>query len=263
MKLQGKVVVVTGAASGIGKALVQRFAAEGAHVAAADLDEAGVKAVAEAVGGQGYGCDVRNEAAIANLIDQVENNLGPISLFCSNAGVLELDAVWDNAASATDAQWARAWDIHVMAHVWAARALLPRYIERGGGYFLNTASAAGLLSQIGGAPYSATKHAAVGFAESLAITHKDQGVRVSVLCPRAVRTAMLRVDESETPAAGDGVLSPEAVAQKVVEGLEAERFLILPHLEVATYFANKAADYDRWIGGMAKLRRSYGPKQLG
>jgi NAD(P)-dependent dehydrogenase (short-subunit alcohol dehydrogenase family) len=263
MKLQDKVVVVTGAASGIGRALAERFAAEGARcVVAADIDAEGARRVAEGFGGVGIGCDVREEAQLAAAIDAAEQH-GPVDLFCSNAGILEMDTVWDNAASAADSQWQRSWDINVMAHVKAARLLLPKYIARGGGYFLNTASAAGLLSQIGGAPYSVTKHAAVGFAESLAITHKDHGVKVSILCPQGVRTNMLRVEDDATPAAGDGVLTAEAVAQCVVEGLERERFLILPHPQVSDYMSHKAADYDRWLGGMSKLRRSYGPGQVG
>lgn len=260
MQVNGKVVVVTGAASGIGKALVERFARDGAKVVGADLNGDGARSAAEAVGATGVACNVRHEAEIVGLIDRVEQEIGPIALFCSNAGVLESDPDWDNAASATDAQWQRAWEVNLMAHVWAARRLIPLYKARGGGYFLQTASAAGLLSQIGGAPYAVTKHAAIGFAESLAITHRDDGVKVSVLCPQAVATGMLIDDATGNAAAGDGVLSAEQVAQVVVDGLEREQFLILPHPEVASYVTNKAANYDRWLGGMAKLRRSCDPR---
>ena len=246
MKLAGKIVVVTGAARGIGAALVARFSAEGAKaVVAADIAAApGIVA-----------CDVSREADIVRLIDDTENRHGPIDLFCSNAGIAVLDPDWDNPASAPDDGWARGWAVNVMAHVWAARHLVPRMGGRGGGYFLHTVSAAGLLSQIGSGPYSATKHAALGFAENLAIAGRDRGIKVSVLCPQGVDTAMLRGITRGVPDR-DGVLTPEAVADAVVEGLAAERFLILPHPEVATYIRRKADDYDRWLSGMTRLRRS-------
>ena len=181
--------------------------------------------------------------------------LGPIDLFCSNAGILPIDADPDNAASTPELEWNRAWAVNVMAHVHAARALLPRMIARKSGYFLQTVSAAGLLSQIGSAAYSTTKHAAIGFAESLAITHKDHGIKVSVLCPQAVQTPMI-AGQKMMGADIDGVITAEAVADAVIEGLREETFLILPHPNVATYVAKKAENYDRWLGGMAKLRRS-------
>ena len=251
MKLEGKVVVVTGGAAGIGRALVERFAREGArHIAVADLNGAGAEEVARAVGGAGYACDVSREEDIQRLVAETERLAGPVDLFCSNAGVVDPDPDLQNGASAANETWARAWGVNVMSHVYAARAVLPSMIERGEGYLLNPVSAAGLLSQIGSAVYSTTKHAALGLAESLAITHRDHGIRVSVLCPQAVDTAM---------AAGgvflgadiDGVLSPEAVADAAVEGLEAGRFLILPHPNVRTYMQRKAEDYDRWLGGMS------------
>ena len=257
MNVEGKVVVVTGAAQGIGRAMCVRFHAEGARaVVAADLNADGAAETAAAVGGIAFACDVSKSEEVERMVEEVERQLGPIDLFCSNAGVLDIDPDFDNAASATDAQWARSWGVNVMGHVYAARAMLPRMIPRGGGYFLNTVSAAGLLSQIGAATYSVTKHAGVGFAEHLAITHRDDGVKVSVLCPQGVDTAMVRGASGLQPALLDGVLTPEAVAACVIEGLAAERFLILPHPQVADYIQKKAADYDRWLGGMAKMRRA-------
>ena len=254
MRVEGKVVVVTGAAEGIGRALCERFAREGARaVVAADLNEAGAAAAAD--GGLSFRCDVSKEADVRRVVEETERTLGPIGLFCSNAGVLEVDADPNNAASSPDEAWMRSWGVNVMAHVYAARALLPRYIARGEGWFLNTVSAAGLLNQPGTAVYAVTKHAAVGWAESLAITHRDHGVRVAMLCPQGVRTSMLRSATGRSPAVLDGVLTPEQVADAAVAGLEAENFLILPHPQVRTYMAQKAADYDRWLGGMSKLRR--------
>jgi NAD(P)-dependent dehydrogenase (short-subunit alcohol dehydrogenase family) len=245
VKLAGKIVIVTGAARGIGAALCARFAAEGARaVVAADIAPMpGVVA-----------CDVSREADIVRLIDETETRFGPIDLFCSNAGIAVLDPDWDNPASAADDGWARSWAVNVMAHVWAARHLVPLMSARGGGYFLNTVSAAGLLSQIGSGPYSATKHAALGFAENLAINGRDRGIRVSVLCPQGVATPMLTGITRGAPDR-DGVLTAEAVADAVVAGLAAETFLILPHPEVATYTRRKADNPDRWLAGMSRLRR--------
>jgi NAD(P)-dependent dehydrogenase (short-subunit alcohol dehydrogenase family) len=255
MKVAGKVIVVTGGARGIGAALSERFAKEGARsVVVADLDAAGAEAVAARVSGAAMRCDVSREDDIIRLIEDTESRFGPIDLFCSNAGIAVLDPDWDNPASVPDDGWARNWAVNVMAHVYAARHLVPRMSARGGGYFLQTVSAAGLLSQIGSGPYSATKHAALGFAENLAINVRDRGIKVSVLCPQGVDTAMLHGITRGVPD-GDGVLTPEAVADSVVEGLNAERFLILPHPEVATYTRRKADDYDRWLSGMARLRR--------
>lgn len=253
VKLQGKVVVVTGGASGIGKALVERFHKEGAEaIVVGDLNAGGAEEVARSVGGIPVAADVTLEADVRRLVGAAEDRFGRIDLFCSNAGVSVRDADLDNAASAADAGWALGWGVNVMAHIYAARAALPGMIARRSGYFLNTVSAAGLLSQIGSAVYSTTKHAAIGFGESLAITHRQHGIGVSLLCPQAVDTPMLGGARGSQSV--DGVLSPEEVAESVVAGLADERFLILPHEQVLTYMQRKTGDYDRWIRGMARLR---------
>jgi NAD(P)-dependent dehydrogenase (short-subunit alcohol dehydrogenase family) len=257
MKVAGKTVVVTGGAKGIGQALCERFHREGAKlVVVADVDIANAETVATGVGGVAYQCDVTKEADIAHVIEATETRHGPIELFCSNAGAATgFNALTENTAADPDAMWTFGWKLHVMAHVYAARALVPRMRKRGGGYFLQTISAAGLLSQVGSAIYSTTKHAAVGFAENLAITHRDHNIRVSMLCPQGVDTPLLR-GLQQGPQSRDGILSAAAVADAVIAGLEREAFLILPHPEVATYMQNKVNNYDRWIGGMAKLNRA-------
>ncbi|HYM35126.1 MAG TPA: SDR family NAD(P)-dependent oxidoreductase [Steroidobacteraceae bacterium] len=262
MQIRDKVIVVTGGANGIGLALARRFKQEGAkHITIADLDGDKAQAAAKEIGGLGLKCDVSRESDIQNVVAQTEKVAGPIDLFCSNAGIAVSDPDFENAASAPDTAWEKNWRIHVMAHVYAARALLPKMIARKQGYFLNTVSAAGLLSQIGSGTYSASKHAAIGFAEHLAITHKDHGIKVSVLCPQAVRTAMLGDSENDAgkSAAVDGVLTPEQVADAVIQGLQNETFVILPHAQVLGYMQKKTADYNRWIGGMVKLRRTMLP----
>ncbi|MGJ4966779.1 SDR family oxidoreductase [Bradyrhizobium oligotrophicum] len=255
MQVTGKIVVVTGGARGIGKALCEAFAAAGAaKVIVADLDEAGAKAVADGIGGAAFRCDVSQEADIRHVIEETERQFGPIALFCSNAGIGGgFDPLSVNVGGTSDEPWARSWAIHVMAHVYAARHLIPRYKARGGGYFLNTISAAGLLSQVGSAPYSTTKHAAVGFAENLAISHKADNIKVSILCPQGVDTDMLR-SIPKGPQSGDGDLTPEQVAQDVLKGLAEESFLILPHPQVLGYMRKKTENYDRWLGGMAKIQ---------
>ena len=252
MNLKDKVCVITGAASGIGAALARRFHAEGAKaLVLADRNAEGLAAVAEEVGGIAVPTDVSREADIVALIERAEAEAGPIDLFCSNAGI-----GIGGGAEAPDEGWQRIWDINVMAHVWAARHLVPLMSARGGGYLLNTASAAGLLSQIGSAPYAVTKHAAVGLAEWLAITHGDAGIKVSVLCPQAVRTAMT-AGNPDGVASIDGMMEPETVAEACVRAIEAETFLVLPHPEVLDYMRNKTGNYDRWIGGMRKLNRRF------
>jgi NAD(P)-dependent dehydrogenase (short-subunit alcohol dehydrogenase family) len=257
MDVGGKVVVVTGGAHGIGRALAERFHREGAKiVVVADLDLTAAQRVASGIGGVAVRGDVSVENDVKSLVADTEKRFGPIGLFCSNAGIATFDPPGPGgAASSPNDAWTRSFQVNVMAHVFAARALVPLYAARGGGYFLHTVSAAGLLSQIGGAVYATTKHAAIGFAESLAITHKAQGIKVSVLCPQGVDTPMLR----SLPAGAqnvDGVISAEAVAEAVIAGLAKESFLILPHPQVLDYLRKKTDDYDRWVGGMAKLKRN-------
>jgi NAD(P)-dependent dehydrogenase (short-subunit alcohol dehydrogenase family) len=263
MQVTGKIAVVTGGANGIGRALCEALHRAGAaKVIVADLDIEGARAVAASIGGVGFQCDVAHEKDIRHVIEETERQFGPIALFCSNAGIGGgFDPLSENAGGASDEPFARSWAIHVMAHVYAARHLIPRMKARGGGYFLNTISAAGLLSQVGSPAYSTTKHAAVGFAESLAIAHKAHGIKVSILCPQGVDTNMLRAIP-KGPQSGDGDLSPEQVAQDALDGIEREIFLILPHPQVLGYMRNKSENYDRWISGMAKIqakmRENYG-----
>lgn len=252
MQLADQVVVVTGAARGIGRALAERFAEEGARaVVIADLDAEGATTVANEIGGVAVPTNVAKESDIIRLVQHAERMFGRIDLFCSNAGIIV-----QGGAEVPDHDWQRTWEVNVGAHIYAARAVLPGMIARGGGYLLQTASAAGLLTQIGSAPYSVTKHAAVAFAEWLAIAHYDQGIRVSVLCPQGVRTNML----ASAPHTGIGAflretaLEPNQVAEAVVKALAEERFLILPHPEVANYFERKATDYERWLRGMRRLQ---------
>ena len=252
MQLKDRIVTVTGAASGIGRAMARRFHNEGAKtVICADLDGNGVRAVADEIGGAAYEVNVAREEDIQSLIEKVENECGPIDLFCSNAGIGV-----EGGVEVVNSQWQSIWEINVMAHVFAARHMVPRMLERGGGYLLNTSSAAGLLSQIGSAPYSVTKHAAVALAEWLAITYGEQGLKVSVLCPQFVRTAMTAGAE-DAVATVDGMLEPEDVADTCVRSIEAEEFLILPHPQVLEYMRRKTGDYQRWIRGMQRLNRQY------
>ena len=251
MRLAGRVVVVTGGASGIGRALCRRFAAEGARgVAVADVDSAGAEKVAREIGGLAVRTDVSREADILRLVEQATARFGAIDLFCSNAGI-----AMEGGVETSDGDWQRIWGINFMAHIYAARAVLPGMLARGEGYLLQTASAAGLLTQIGSAPYAVTKHAAVALAEWLAVTYGDRGIRVSCLCPQGVRTNML-AEAVEGPGRFllEGALEPEQVADAVVAGLADERFLILPHAEVGEYMRRKADDYDRWLRGMRRMQ---------
>jgi NAD(P)-dependent dehydrogenase (short-subunit alcohol dehydrogenase family) len=254
MELADSICVVTGGAQGIGRALCLRFADEGARaVVVVDRDPDGALETAEMIGDRGFAntADVTIEADIQAMVERTETELGPIDLMVSNAGILSGLGI-----DAGDDIWSRVWSVNVQSHVYAARAVIPRMVERGSGYILNTASAAGLLSQPGDAPYSVTKHAAVALAEWLAITYGDQGIKVSCLCPMAVDTAMIGLGPSTAAgrtAAVRGILSPDNVAEVVVEGLRDERFLILPHPDVALYEQRRAADRDRWLAGMRRL----------
>ncbi|MGB0921179.1 MAG: SDR family oxidoreductase [Alphaproteobacteria bacterium] len=258
MKVTGKTVIVTGGANGIGEALARKFAAEGAKgIVVADMDIDNARKVAADIGGIATETNVANEQSIQDMVKAAEDAFGPVDLMCSNAGIGRGDGEQGWATSASNKDFQDCFDINVMAHIYAARALLPSMIERGEGYFLHTCSAAGLLSQIGSAAYSVTKAAAVSFGESLAITHGDDGIGVSLLCPQGVDTAMLRAGDDDNPASRDGVLSPEQVADCVVQGLADESFLILPHPIVTKFMQNKSGDYDRWVGGMRKYRRTF------
>ncbi len=256
MELRDRTVIVTGGASGIGRALVERFHREGArHVVVADRDADGAAEVAEGVGGTAVALDVTDEAAIRDMVARTESDHGPIDLFVSNAGYVTVGGLEVPNSEITDM-----FDVHVMAHVYAARAVVPSMMARGEGYLLNTASAAGLLSQIGSLAYSVTKHAAVALAEWLSITYGDRGVRVSVLCPQAVESNIIanspssRTGEGFGVAGVDGILKAEDLAQTVVEALAEERFWVLPHPEVAGYVRRKADDVDRWLAGMRRFQ---------
>jgi NAD(P)-dependent dehydrogenase (short-subunit alcohol dehydrogenase family) len=256
MQLRDKHVVVTGGASGIGREMCRRFAREGARaVVVSDLNGDGAKAVAEEVGGLAVTTDVSDAEQVRSLVETAEAKNGPIDLLCSNAGIGVGGGV-----EAPDKAWQKIWDVNLMAHVWAARAVLPGMLERGDGYLLNTASAAGLLTQIGSAPYAVTKHAAVALAEWLSVTYGDRGIKVSVLCPQAVRTGMTAGSNNGGVAGVDGMMEPEDVVQTVVEALADERFLILPHPTVLEYMQRKASDYDRWLRGMRRLQARFGPQ---
>ena len=250
MKIQDAVCVITGGSGGIGKAMAAAFLEAGARaVVLADLDASAVQHAATELNCEGRVCNVTDESDIVDLVRHCESRYGRIDLFCSNAGAGGEGVLTD----AENAVWQLQWELHVMSHVYAARAVLPGMLERGQGYLLNTASAAGLLAALGSAPYSVTKAAAVKLAEFIAITHGDDGIGVSVLCPQGVNTAMAprSLGDGQT----DGIIEPEALAQTVLEALEAERFHVLPHPEVEDYVRRKGDDIDRWLHGMRRLKR--------
>lgn len=253
MNLNNQVVVVTGGGNGIGRALCEKFAAAGAKVAVADLDVVSATQVAEQINGIAVATNVGVEADIVALVKKTEEQLGPIDIFVSNAGVSFGDGPGWMAASASDEHWTTSWNVNVMAHVWAARAVVPTMIKRGGGYLVNVASGASLLCQIGDAAYTATKTAALGFAESLAITHGDDNIKVSVVCPLYVATAMTEGGRGVT--GQDQMMTAEEAADAVLSGMESETFMILPHGELASYAERKGADYDRWLIGMRRMRQ--------
>lgn len=267
MKVDQKTAIVTGGGGGIGGALATRLAREGARVVVADLDAGAAAAVAEQVNSQrsgaavGAGADVSDTAEIQRLIELAENEFGPVDLYFANAGITGAAGL-----DVSESEWDRSLDVNLRAHIRAAKLLVPAWVERGEGYFVSTASAAGLLTQLGSATYSVTKHAAVGFAEWLHITYGDKGIRVSCLCPMGVNTKLLYSGEQSGDPLGDlatravttagAVLEPDAVADSVLAAIDEERFLILPHPEVLDMYRQKAADYDRWLRGMRRYQRS-------
>jgi NAD(P)-dependent dehydrogenase (short-subunit alcohol dehydrogenase family) len=255
MELADRVAVVTGGGNGIGEGMCRRFAAEGARVAVVDLDGDAARQVAEEIGGLWFRADVSQESETFGVVTAVEDRLGPIDLYCANAGI-----GMEGGVETSDEDWQRIWEINFMSHVYVARAVLPGMLARGEGYLLHTASAAGLLTNLGAAAYSVTKHAVVALAEWMQITYADQGLKVSALCPQFVFTDLLDdlLPGGMMSMANQVGLSPEQVAEAVVEGLAAENFLILPHPEVSDYFTYKATDYDRWLGGMSRLQARLG-----
>lgn len=250
MELQDRVAVITGGSGGIGQAMARAFLREGARaIVLADLSEEAVNAAAADIGCEGIACDVTDEQQIIGLVQHTIDKYGQIDLFCSNAGAGGSGLLTD----ASNEVWQNQWELHVMAHLYAARAVLPHMIERGEGYLLNTASAAGLLAAIGSGPYTVTKAAAVKLAEFLSITHADDGIKVSVLCPQGVNTAMAprSLGDGQT----DGIIEPAELARTVVNTIREERFHVLPHPEVEEYVRRKGDNVDRWLVGMQRLRR--------
>ncbi|MGH8871982.1 MAG: SDR family oxidoreductase [Acidimicrobiia bacterium] len=255
MKLEGQVVVVTGAGSGIGAAMARRFASDSPRaLILADLDLDSAEGVAADLGASAIQVDVADPVSNDMLIDMAEDRFGPVDLFCANAGI-----GFAGDEQTPPERWDHMWQVNLMSHVHAARRLMPGWLARGEGYFLSTASAAGLLTNLKAAQYSVTKHAALAFAEWLSITYGDQGIKVSCLCPMGVKTPLLDAADEFHALLDPLALEPEEVAEAVVAGLAEERFLILPHPEVEKFFQNKASDYDRWIGGMRKLQRTVFP----
>jgi NAD(P)-dependent dehydrogenase (short-subunit alcohol dehydrogenase family) len=251
MDIAGKVAVVTGAGSGIGAALTRSFIGNGAQVVAADIDLGAVAEIASETGAYPIGIDVSKEEDNLRLIEEAEKQLGPIDLFCANAGI-----AYEGSEQSPDEDWERMWRVNFLSHVYAARHLIPRWQSRGAGYLLVTASAAGLLTNIGAAQYSVTKHAAVALAEWLAVTYGDDGIKVSCLCPQGVLTPILEKEGETRDYLRATAITPEAVAESVLQGLHNERFLILPHHEVAQYEQRRAEDRDGWLEAMRRLRRN-------
>lgn len=259
MDIQDRVIIVTGGAAGMGAALCRRAAGDGATVVAADIDETGTKRIADEIGGHAVTVDVTREDQVAGLVREVIELYGRIDVFVSNAGVLWGEQPREDVSLqdrgnpwASNEAWQRVWDANVMSQVYAARAVLPHMIERGEGYLVQNASAAGLLTALGNAPYTTSKHAVIGLAEWLSIHYGDAGIRVSCVVSEGVRTDMLRGAQGEWFAAA-GAIEPEESADITVRGIRDERFLILTHPKVEKYFQSKAADYDNWLGKMRHL----------
>ncbi len=257
MDLTDRVIIVTGGGRGIGRAMCRRFAQDKPRgIVVADRDEAAAKNVAEEIGGLGVGCDVTSEADIQRVVQQAEAAYGPVSVFCSNAG-----STIKGGIETSDADWQTMWNLHVMSNVYAARAVMPGMLERGEGYLMQTSSAAGLLTEIGSAAYSVTKHATIALAEWLSIHYRRQGLRVSVLCPSGVKTDMLDLTDPVHQFLSDHAVTPEDVAQQVVEAMAAERFLILPHQEVGDYYAFKGQDIDKFLHNFSRLSEKLARQQ--
>ena len=250
MDIERKVVVITGGASGIGKAVGKLMVNKGADkVFLADLNEKLLNKTAEEIGAIPIVCDVSNEESVKALVNEVTLKTRVIDIFMSNAGIYV-----EGDENTLNQEWMRNWSIHVMAHVYAARAVLPGMIKRESGYLINTSSAAGLLTHIDSATYSTTKHAAIGFAEYLSINYGSKGIKVSVLCPQAVKTAMT-LGREDSVASVDGMLEPDFLAEVVLQSVYDEEFLILPHPEVLTYMQRKTSNYERWLGGMRRFKQ--------
>lgn len=261
MNVKDKIILVTGGAHGIGKGLCERFAADGARkIFVADVDFENAEKVAESINGQAFKLDVSDEAGCRSVVETILNECGRIDLVCSNAGIGGAEG---NLEVANEV-WQKIYEINVLSHLYLARAVFPSMIERGEGYFLITSSAAGLLTHPCAAPYAATKHAAVAFAESLSIEYHEKGIRISCLCPQGVKTQLIACEEGEP----ENFLMAEAItveecADAVIKGLETEKFLILPHPEVGQFIVNKAENYDRWLGSLRKIRKAVLTKKAG